>query len=565
MRLLIFFMFFFCFNNFLYSYLRDMGVDDIVHYEKYGYFENLNKDNYKYVLLDERGLSESLGEGIYPNIWSVFANPLYTEYLNLGMLEGNRWDFLFFQNMSLAYIKWASSAQEDYAVKQFYISEIFEKSGLIKQAIKSYYSILVFFPKETLDVYSSIYSRDFIYLGEESLNRIKFLTSKYKKLNIDIVDAKVDIEHKFDNDKKNDVFSINPGRLIYNKNLNENFNSSDLIEQKKYKNIVINKYKNGHWQLFVDNKPFIVKAVYYSPLKMGDKLYSSDWTLEDENKNGKIDAPFDVKIKGKRSGDFYLMKKMGVNTVFLDSNVSNKNILKLLYKKYGIRVVFKITINLKDYQKNKTKIQKKIIKIIDSHKYEKYLFMWEISFIEKNIDNKKENSFYIINEIAKFIKILDKDHPIILTNKGLKNLDLISGIDYKNNFDILKIDTYNSSRGFGYSFWKDLRRKIDLPILPQTAISFIEDNDILIAHKNIWKDVENNIFGKGFGNCIGIIIFEWLDNWARVGKINKQEKVLIKDKYDDFFGIFSQQSRFDRKPKSTYFFYKEKWKEFRYV
>src|SRR5574344_2278085 len=133
MRLLIFFMFFFCFNNFLYSYLRDMGVDDIVHYEKYGYFENLNKDNYKYVLLDERGLSESLGEGIYPNIWSVFANPLYTEYLNLGMLEGNRWDFLFFQNMSLAYIKWASSAQEDYAVKQFYISEIFEKSGLIKQ------------------------------------------------------------------------------------------------------------------------------------------------------------------------------------------------------------------------------------------------------------------------------------------------------------------------------------------------------------------------------------------------------------------------------------------------
>ncbi|MDR0677025.1 MAG: hypothetical protein LBF97_08340 [Elusimicrobiota bacterium] len=566
------------YNNFLFAFLKDFGLDEI-NYEKYGYFENLNTEYYRYVLLDEIGLCAVLGEGIYPNIWAIFSNPIYYEKERQGLLHGIRWHFLEMDDLSLIYCKWAASSQEDYPTIQFYIAEIFEKAGYIKQAIKAYYSILVFFPNATLNIYED----EFIYLGEEALNRIKYLTNKYKKLKLEIVDAKIEIKNKFDKDKKNDIFYINPGRIVKQKNNIQTYRLADNSIQKEKifqnKDIILRKYKSGHWQLLVNQVPFVIKAVLYSPIKIGDSINSDnyvDWTIDDENNNKKADAPFDMKFNNRNTGDFTLMRKMGLNTIVLDIEVEDTNILKLLFNKYMIRVIYKIYIDLNEYYNlDDNQIKLKLQNIIDKHKKEKYLFMWALSFFSENeyySENDRDvDNYILIDKIANLFKSLDNNHPLIFANKKLYNLDIFETNNYLNNFDIFEIDTFNTFRGFGHSFWADLEEYINLPILVQYGFSSFEndtddlDRKLISYHKNSWEDIEANLYGYGRGICIGGIIFEWVDNWWRIGKPNKQEKILNKNKYDDFFGMCIQKDIMRREVKDSYLFYKEKWREFKYV
>ena len=88
------------------------------------------------------------------------------------------------------------------------------------------------------------------------------------------------------------------------------------------------KYDSGHWQLLVDNKPFLIKGMSYMPTRVGqspDDGTLVDWMKEDDNHDGVISAPYESWVDkngdNKRNadepvvGDFSLMKAMGVNTL----------------------------------------------------------------------------------------------------------------------------------------------------------------------------------------------------------------------------------------------------------
>ena len=99
----------------------------------------------------------------------------------------------------------------------------------------------------------------------------------------------------------NDVFLVNPGTIV-------KCRPADLIPRKDHKRlrgveqeigrgaVKLVQYRSGDWQLMVDEKPYVIRAVAYEPTKIGqspDEGTLVDWSMADYNKDGVIDAAYD--------------------------------------------------------------------------------------------------------------------------------------------------------------------------------------------------------------------------------------------------------------------------------
>ena len=83
----------------------------------------------------------------------------------------------------------------------FYTGLILEKAGLIKQAIKCYYAVIVHFPGS----YGWTYWHTPWYMGQASIAKINYLLRKNPHLGYKFVDADIKIINGFDNDVSNDI------------------------------------------------------------------------------------------------------------------------------------------------------------------------------------------------------------------------------------------------------------------------------------------------------------------------------------------------------------------------
>ena len=67
-------------------------------------------------------------------------------------------------------------------------------------------------------------------------------------------------------------------------------------------------YKNNHFQLTVDEKPYLIRAVCYSPSPIGlspdNGSLNTDmgWFVADSNNNGLIDGFYEAWVDADRSG-----------------------------------------------------------------------------------------------------------------------------------------------------------------------------------------------------------------------------------------------------------------------
>ncbi|MDD4955608.1 MAG: tetratricopeptide repeat protein, partial [Candidatus Omnitrophica bacterium] len=274
-----------------------------VDYSKYGKFSGPGTKDYKYEIKDPIGLSKAVGEGIFPNTTSIKFDPEFIK-IKKDLANVDHWKVLNGRDFKTAFYKW-NIAPEPQGVRQFYIADILERSGLIEQAIKSYYAVLVHFPKE----YGWTYWHTPWYIGKASLYRIKYLLRTHPELGLKLEGASIEIENGFDNDIRNDVFIVNPGKLV-KVNLWDKMTcpktdicsikprkSGKIVETRGGDKAKVVKYEDGDWQILVDNKPFIMKGVTYGPTKVGespDKGTQQNWTLQDINKNNIIDAPFEA-------------------------------------------------------------------------------------------------------------------------------------------------------------------------------------------------------------------------------------------------------------------------------
>lgn len=597
--------------------LHDPGKEDIVDYKKYGEFKGIGTKDYKYIVKDQLGLSTAVGEGIYPNTTSVRWHPNFEKAKKEGRLSGSHWDLVNSKDLEAAFFRWALFP-EPKGVSLFYLGTILEKAGLYKYAVKAYYAIVVHFP----DAIGWTYWRTPWYVGQAAIAKIKYLCKRHPELRMKLVDAEIDVVNGYDHDISNDSFIINPGRLIKNglhkswwSRIKEFFRKK--TQRKKIKKVrswgkvQLVQYDNGDWQLLVEDKPFVIKGITYAPTKVGqgpDDGSLTNWMDYDYNENGKCDGPYDAFVDKNGNnrqdqdeptvGDFKLMKDMGVNTIRLYHQPFeiNKELLRKLYAEYGIMVIMgdflgKYALGSgaewhegTDYanplhQKN---MLESIKKMIVEFKDEPYILMWllgneNVYGVACNADKNPEAFFKFCNEAALLIKTLDEQHPVVIASGDVLFLDQFT--KYADEVDAFGTNAYRGGYGFG-SYWQQVKTLADKPAFiteygcPAFSKGMSKEEaeeaqaDYLLG---CWEDIEDNTEGgKGAGNSIGGIVFQYLDEWWKAYEPSFHDtKGLFTGPFPDGFmheewlGVCGQgngkQSPFLRTLRKSYYVYKEVW------
>ncbi len=602
--------------------LSDPGKEKIVDYPKYGTLTEVGTSRYKYLIRDRNGLATAVGEGIYPNVASLLKDPHYLRFKAEGKLEGSLWDFVNTDDLQANFYRW-SSAQEQPGVKQFYAADMLERSGHLVQAIKGYQAAVMHFPKTA----GNTFWKTPWYIGPTALDRISYLTRIHPELGMKQEGGRVRIKNTFDDDIHNDIFEVDPGKIVSvtpeqarrNATLRVTLFDRTVKRTLGGKKTRVEQYTNGHWQLIVDDKPYLMRAVAYSPTPIGKSpddgslVGHKDWMLNDQNKNQKVDGPYDSWVDKNRNnrkdtdekvvGDWKLLKDMGTNTLRLYHHGYNKQLLSDLYQTYGIRVIMGDFLGAytvgsgadwnsgTDYSDaaQQQKMMDSVREMVESYKDEPYVICWvlgnENNYGNANNSRKNTEAYYtFVNKVAKMIKSIDPTRPVSLCNGDLLFLDQVTKLCP--DIDIYGANAYRGRHGFGNSFWQNIQEVWGKPVFisefgcpayhHRRPTAAIEDMQAEYLRSN-WLDIEYNTAGApGVGNALGGVLFEWVDEWWKAGP-PPQYNASIQDivgqfggpfldgwSYEEWYGVASQgngkNSPFLRQLRKSYFVFKnELW------
>jgi len=597
--------------------LHDPGKKDIIDYNKYGEFKGIGTSDYQYVIKDQADLAVAAGEGIYPNTTSVRWHPNFEKVKKEGRLKGSHWDMVNSKDLEAAFFRWALFP-EPKGISLFYLGSLLEKAGLYKHAIKAYYAIVVHYPSAV----GWTYWKTPWYVGQAAIAKIKHLCKTRPELKMKLVDAEIKVINGYDEKISNDVFIVNPGKIISNSWVRGLFDRVKKIFKKMtlkgkikkikgWGNIRLEQYENGDWQLVVNEKPFIIKGITYTPVKVGqspDDGSLTNWMKYDFNNNGKCDGPYDAFVdkngnnkqdKDEPSvGDFKLLKDMGVNTIriYHQPFAIDKELLRKLYNDYGIMVVMgdffgKYAIGSgaewsegTDYtnplhQKNMLESVKKMVL---EFKDEPYILTWllgneNVYGLACNADKNPEAFFKFCNEAALLIKTLDSEHPVAIASGDVLYLDKFA--DLVEEVDIFGTNVYRGEYGFG-ALWQQVKDLCDRPVFiteygcPAFARGKTKEDaeqaqaDYLIG---CWQDIQDNMAGgQGAGNALGGFVFEYLDEWWKSYEPSFHDKKGLFSgpfpdgfMYEEWLGLCGQgdgaSSPFLRQLRKSYYAYKEIW------
>ncbi len=594
--------------------LYEPGKDLPIDYEKFGEFKEVGTKNYEYIIENPIELAEAVGEGIYPNTNTVKFDPGYQKIKD-RLYKIDHWEVLNSRNLNAAFYKWIKTPEPP-GVRQFYIGEILEKSGLIEHAIKAYYAVIVHFPK----TYGWTYWDTPWYVSNAALYRIKYLLKNHPELGLKLEDAKIIIENGFDNDIRDDVFIVNPGKLVKKSLWEKTFSkkkctaakrSLGKVKKSQGKDVKLVQYQSGDWQLIVKGKPFILKAITYDPTRVGespDEGTLENWTTQDINNNGLIDAPYEAWLDEnnnnqkdkdeKRIGDFQLMADMGVNAIRLYHQpfAINKKIIGQLYQNYGIYTLIgdflgKYALGSgadweegTDYDNptHQQKMLESVTEMVETWKDEDAVLFWilgneNVYGLGCNADKKPVSFFKFANKAAKLIKKLDsRRRPVAIASGDTLYLDIFA--KHCPDIDIFGTNSYRGKYGF-LGLFEDVKRIAAKPAIiteygaPSTGVGYTKEEGQAFQaeyHRSCWDDLFCNSAGYGSGNVLGGVVFEYLDEWWKAYEPSHHDKKRLwsgpfLDGYmhEEWLGLIGQgdgtQSPFLRQPKKAYYKYKELW------
>ncbi|MBN1823340.1 MAG: hypothetical protein JW803_03365 [Endomicrobiales bacterium] len=389
----------------------------------------------------------------------------------------------------------------------------------------------------------------------------------------------------------------------------------EVVLQRGYGEVRLIKLSGGAWQMIVDNEPFIVKGVEYSPDLVGVKPKTkNEWMNYDSNLNGVCDPAYESWVdknannfrdkKEKPTGDFKLLEEMGCNTIriYHPTNV-NKQILRDLYKTYGIRVIMGNFLGAytmgsgaewskgTDYSDpgQREKMKESVREMVLEHMDEPYVLLWMLGN-ENDVKGYYENSTFtntnaytdpetyarFVGEVSKMIKKLDPDHPVGVCNASYGILKYYDR--YADDLDIIGMNAYKGPYGFG-TLWDRVKFYVDRPVIIteygcdvyNQLKGSVEEDYQARYHGNAWKDIEDNSYlGEGTGNSLGGVIFCWLDKWWLCGAPEKHDTdagawdgPTMDNKFnDEWLGICGQgdgtNSPFSRRLRKAYYLYRDK-------
>jgi len=546
--------------------LAGSGTEFPVSWEKYGAATGVGSSVYKFKISDRKGLAAAMGAGLYPNPGATLnGDPAFRAWVGSHKVATDYWSQVNSGDPRADFYAWANAKDVGPGTKLLFTAKALAEAGHVKQAIKAYHAVLVLFPGEPC------WSADhtFVwYVASEALGQIESLVTRHPELGWRLDGAKFSIENANDTDLKNDVVTVDPGNWVkYTATGRTDLSKLKIINQRGLGKVRLVQYENGHWQLLVNNKPFVVRAVTYSPVPVGESLgeYGQKWMTEDTNENGRSDAAYDTWVdknaNGKQDadektvGDFKLMKDMGVNAVRLyhgpngtdyNPNSLNKKLLKDLHERYGIRVIMGDFLGAytvgsgaaweegTDYTDpvQLENMRRVISDYVLDHRSEPYVLMWllgnenlmpgdysGVNATRTKASSQVEAYLKFVNEIAEMIHRLDPEHPVAVGNFALEGLD-----KYQANapaVDIFGANLYLGSTGFGRS-WKRVKESFDRPLMIteygcdawNTRTKKEDEKAQADYHEGNWEDIRLHLAGgNSTGNSIGGIAFEFVDEW----------------------------------------------------
>lgn len=301
--------------------------------------------------------------------------------------------------------------------------------------------------------------------------------------------------------------------------------------------VYIKTLESNRFQLIVDNKPYIIKGMVYSPVPIGQNHSYDFWS--DSLKPHIVD--------GK------LMKDAGINTIRVYQPgryaKNTKETMRDLYNIFGIRVVMGHWLGFWEDPNYvdpsfRERVKKDVLDMVRTYKDEKGILLWilgnenNLSFsfgpqstnlwttdeIEKLTDpflkRQARARFYysFVNEVAKEIHKIDPNHPVALANAELTDIEVAREVTP--DIDIVACSIYRG-KSFG-SFFREAQKKFNKPILITELgcdryDAFLDKEDQAVQAEFLeaeLKEVQKNTFaGNGVGNSVGCFVFEWTDEW----------------------------------------------------
>lgn len=299
--------------------------------------------------------------------------------------------------------------------------------------------------------------------------------------------------------------------------------------------VTVDRQADGY-RLLVDGKPFAIKGVCYSPIPVGKDYEYNFW--------GDPGKPW---IK-----DGKLMKEMGVNTVRFYRVGKNpaevRAVLDGLYRNYGIRSLVGSYLGYWNWpppnytdDEFRDKVKTEVLEMVRLYKDSPGVLMWVLGnennySFDRDIQRwsndaidalpdpesrRKEKAriyYSFVNELAKEIKKIDTNHPVVMSVGETSSLDLAKPVCP--DIDVIGMLAYRGPT-FGNLF-RQVKEKFDMPVvmIEYGADSFnaaTRESDELNQADFIrlqWQDIQRNFAGgKGSGNALGGTLFEWTDEW----------------------------------------------------
>lgn len=310
--------------------------------------------------------------------------------------------------------------------------------------------------------------------------------------------------------------------------------------------VYIKKYRNGNYRMIVSGKPYMVKGVCYNPIPIGLN-HDYDW-WSDPYKPWMVD--------GK------LMKAMGVNTIRIyqagEKPENVRQVIRDLYDNFGIRTIVGHWLGFWEYpcplygdMEFQARISQEVLDMVNNYKNEPGVLCWVLGNennysclgsvnpwssdeVDKEPDLQKRKAmrnriyYSFVNELTKKIHAADPGHPVGLGNGELIGLD--SAKEYAPDVDLVACIIYRG-KAFGNLF-KSLKATFDKPILlsefgadAYDAYLKKEDQNMQAFFlESLWRQIYENLADnrKGAGNCLGGVMFEWVDEWWKHNSVDPE-------------------------------------------
>ena len=283
---------------------------------------------------------------------------------------------------------------------------------------------------------------------------------------------------------------------------------------------------------------YIIKGMVYEPVKVGDNLnMSNKWMNYDFNHNGINDTAYESWVdinKNNRqdafenpTGDFELMKKMGVNTIRIYHPVNlRKDILSDLYHRFGIRVAMGNLLGAycwgsgsgwkrgTDYTNPKqlSNMLESVRNMVLSYRNEPYILMWILGN-ENDVRGSYSNSTFnntnaciypvefakFVGRVVDLIHSLDPNHPVGVSNVTTKMLKYYK--QYAPNLDFVGFNAYLGAYGFS-SLYRTVKFDFDRPVvITEYGVDSYNqkkrkpDEDFQVFyHKKCWRNIIDNSY-----------------------------------------------------------------------